>query len=295
LIGNTNKKIGLMKTKFFIIVAAFAIFSLYSCTKEQTVDQASIDFADDEALSDAVFDDVFNTVDNADIILDNYSLSRSLTISTDTCPLITISPLTPGVWPKTITIDFGTGCTGLYDNTRSGKIIIEITGPRMEEGSVKTVTFENYYFNGIKVEGTKVIENMGYNNNLNLVFSVQLMNGKLTLPEGQTIQRSFQHQREWTAGIMTRNIWDDEFLISGTSEGQTINGLAYKNTIMNAIRWQRVCRFAVSGTVSMQCEDADPIVIDYGNGDCDDVATVTRNGETKQLQLKFRHRFMMGN
>ncbi len=56
---------------------------------------------------------------------------------------------------------------------------------------MKTVTFENYYFNGIKVEGTKVIENMGYNNNLNLVFSVQLMNGKLTLPEGQTIERSF--------------------------------------------------------------------------------------------------------
>ncbi len=284
-----------MKTKLFIIVAALAFFSLYSCTKEQTVDQTSVNFADDEALSDAVFDDVFNTVDNADIILDNYSLSRSLTTSTDTCPVITITPLTPGVWPKTITIDFGTGCTGLYDNTRSGKIIIEITGPRMEEGSVKTVTFENYYFNGIKVEGTKVIENMGYNNNLNLVFSVQLMNGVLTLPEGQTIQRSFQHQREWTAGIMTRNIWDDEFLITGTSEGQTINGLAYNNTIMNAIRWQRVCRFAVSGTVSIQCEGADPIVIDYGNGDCDDVATVTRNGESKQLQLKFRHRFMMGN
>ncbi len=67
-----------MKTKFFIIVAAFAFFSLYSCTKEQTVDQTNVNFADDEALSDAVFDDVFNTVDNADIILDNYSLSRSL-------------------------------------------------------------------------------------------------------------------------------------------------------------------------------------------------------------------------
>ncbi len=75
---------------------------------------------------------------------------------------------------------------------------------------------------------------------------------------------------------MTRNIWDDEFLITGTSEGQTVNGLAYTNTIMNAIRWQRVCRFAVSGTVSIQCEGADPVVIDYGNGDCDDVATATK-------------------
>ena len=42
---------------------------------------------------------------------------------------------------------------------------------------------------------------MGYNNNQNLVFSVKLMNGKLTLPDGKTIERSFEHQREWIAGL----------------------------------------------------------------------------------------------
>lgn len=285
-----------MKTKFFIIMAAFAFFSLYSCTKEDTISQANVDFADDDAVSNAVFDDVFNTVDNADIILDNYTFAKSLsTVVSDTCPEITINPLTPGVWPKTITIDFGTGCTGLYDNTRSGKIIIEITGPRWEEGSVKTVTFEDYYFNGIKVEGTHEVQNMGYNTNMNLVFSVKLMNGMLTFPDGQTIQHSFQHQREWTAGMQTRNIWDDEFLVTGSGSGTTINGLAYTNTIMTAMKWERACRFAVSGTVDVEVEGSDPVVIDYGNGDCDAVATATCNGESKQFQLRFRHRFMTNN
>jgi len=277
-------------------MAAFAFFSLYSCTKEDTITQVSVDYADDDAVSTAVFDDVFNTVDNADIILDSYSLSKSLnTVVTDTCPEITITPLTPGVWPKTITIDFGTGCTGLYDNTRSGKIIIEITGPRREEGSLKTVTFEDYYFNGIKVEGTHQVENLGYNTNLNLVFAVRLMDGKLTLPDGQTIEHSFQHQREWTAGMQTRNIWDDEFLVTGTATGKTINGQAYTNTIMTALKWERACRFAVSGSVSVDVDGSDPVVIDYGTGNCDNVATATCNGETKQLQLRFRHRLMTNN
>ncbi len=64
---------------------------------------------------------------------------------------------------RSITIDYGTGCTGFYDNTRSGKIIINVTGPGGKMGSKRTVTFDDYYFNGIKVEGTKLFENLGAN------------------------------------------------------------------------------------------------------------------------------------
>lgn len=286
-----------MKTKFFIMITALAFFSFYSCDKMQTIDQTSVDFADDIAVSNAVYDDVFNTVDNADIILDNSTkgdLTKSLSVA-DSCPAITITHLGDEIWPKTITVDFGTGCTGLYDNTRSGKIIIVVTGPRKETGSLKTVTFDNYFFNEIKVEGTKEVENMGYNNNQNLVFAVRLIDGKLTFPDGSTIERSFEHQREWTAGIMTKNIWDDEFLITGNSNGKNINGIAYTNTIMTALKWERACRFIVSGTVNIERDGSDPIVLDYGSGECDNAASVTRNGESKQIQLRFRHRNMVGN
>jgi hypothetical protein len=284
-----------MKTKIFIMIAALAILSFSSCTKQSLIDQTSIDLADDDAVSDAVFEDVFNTVDNADIILEGIpkgDITKSQPVLTDSCPAITITHPSDEVWPKTITIDFGEGCTGLFDNTRAGKIIIVVTGPRKEAGSKKTVSFENYYFNGIKVEGTKEIENMGYNNNQNLVFSVKLMNGKLTLPDNKFIERSFEHQREWTAGALTRNIWDDEFLITGSTAGININGIAYTNTIMTALQWKRVCRFVVSGVVKIEREGAEPVEINYGDGECDAVATVMRGGETKEIQLRFRHRGM---
>jgi len=288
-----------MKTKIFMMIAALAILSFSSCTKQSVIDQASLDLADDDAVSDAVFEDVFNSVDNADIILDNLgkgdATKSDLLVVADSCPLVTITHVGDGVWPKTITIDFGNGCSGLFDNTRSGKIIIVVTGPRRETGSKKTVTFENYFFNGIKVEGTKEFENMGYNSNQNLVFSVKLMNGKLTLTDGKVIERSFEHQKEWTAGQLTRNIWDDEFMITGTATGVNINGVAYTNTIMTALHWKRVCRFVVSGIVKIEREGAEQIEINYGDGECDNKAVVTRGTESKEILLKFRHRNMMNN
>ena len=287
-----------MKTKIFMMIAALAILSFSACTKQSVIDQASVDLADDDAVSDAVFADVFNSVDNADIILDNLGkgdATKSELVVADSCPAITITHPTDGVWPKTITIDFGNGCSGLFDNTRSGKIIIVVTGPRRVTGSKKTVTFENYFFNGIKVEGTKVFENMGYNNNQNLVFSIKLINGKLTLADGKVIERSFEHQREWTAGQETRYIWDDEFMITGTANGVNINGVAYTKTIMTALHWKRVCRFVVSGIVKIEREGKEPVEINYGDGECDAVATVTIGGESKEIKLRFKHRLMANN
>lgn len=285
-----------MKTNVLMMIAALAVLSFTSCKKDTTsgtIDKASVNLADDDAVTDVVFEDVFNTTDNATIILDQMGKSidaKSETVMTDSCPTITIVHPTSAPWPKIVTVDFGTSCAGLYDNVRSGKIIIEVTGPRLETGSKRTITFDNYYFNGIKVEGTKVLENMGYNSNQNLVISVKLTDGKLTLPDGTTIERSADHQRKWTAGLLTKNIWDDECLIMGTATGKNINGVVYTNTIMTALHWTRACRFIVSGVVNIEREGALPVQLDYGNGDCDAKAVVTKGDVSKEILLKNKHR-----
>lgn len=285
-----------MKTKLFLLAAVAVLISFSSCKKESgLIDQTSIDLADDDAVSDAVFEDVFNTADNASIILDNMAKSgdtKSETILSDSCPTVTITRPTAALWPKTVTVDYGAGCTGFNDNTRSGKIIIEVTGPRLEPGSKRTVTFVDYYFNEMKVEGTKVLENKGYNSNKNLVISIKLTNGKITLPDGKTIERTAEHQREWTAGLLTKSIWDDECLVTGTASGKNIKGVEYANTIITALKWERACRFIVAGVVKMEREGAVPVEINYGMGECDAKAVVTKGTESKEILLKFRHRTM---
>jgi len=271
-----------MKTKIFFMITAMVMFLFYSCSKDSgTIDQVSLDVADDDAISNAVFEDIFNSVDNADIILSGLlgkgdAAAKSETAVGDTCPVITITHLADGIWPKVITLDFGTGCSGLFDNTRSGKIIVSVTGPHNQAGSKRTVTFDNYYHNGIKIEGTKVSENLGPNSSQNPVFSNKLTGGKLTFPDGRTVERAFELQREWIMGSTTRNIWDDEFLLTGVTTGKNIKGVAYTNTIITPLHRTRTCRFIISGVIKIEREGSDAVTINYGEGECDAKATVTK-------------------
>ena len=287
-----------MKTKVFLMITALAVFSFFSCTKNTNpIEQASADLIDDDAVTEVAFDDVFNTVDNATIIMETLmGLGKgdleSTVVLADSCPTITITNPVTGIWPKTITINYGTGCSGFNGSTRSGKIIITVTDKRSVLNSTRTVTFDNYFFNGIKMEGTKELQNLGPNSNQNMVISVKLTGGKLTLPTGKTIERAFEHQREWIAGWGTKNIWDDECLITGTATGKGINGNAYANTILTALHWTRACEFLVSGTIKFERTGVDPVVLDYGTGTCDNKATLTRGDQTKEILLKHKHRLM---
>jgi hypothetical protein len=287
-----------MKTKAFSIIGALFLLTVTSCRKDfRDPDLSGLDLADDDAVSEAVYDDVFNSVDNATIILDESMKSgdnKATILSDDSCPVITVEHPSAGIWPKIITLDYGTGCTGLFDNTRSGKMIIEVTGPRKEAGSKRTVTFDNYYFNNIKVEGEKVLENTGLNENQNFVILVKLTDGKLTMPDGATIERTVDHQREWIAGFDSKNIWDDECLISGVTSGINLKGYEYTRTITTALYWKRVCKFIVSGVVKIEREGSESVELDYGSGGCDNKAILTFGGVTKEINLRHRYR-TMGN
>jgi hypothetical protein len=283
-----------MKTKTFLMIATLLVLSFLSCSKDSSLmDQTSFDLADDNAVSDVAFEDVFNTVDNATIIMENQmGIGKSLesnSVLADSCPTITISA---GGFPKTITINYGTGCSGFNGSTRSGKIIINVTDRRTVLNATRTVTFDNYYFNGIKVVGIKEIKNIGPNSNQNMVMSDKLTGGKLILPDGKTIERSAEHQREFTAGWSTKTIWDDECLISGVATGKNINGIAYTNTILTPLHWIRACEFITAGTIKFERTGIEPTVLDYGKGECDAKATVQRGTQTKEIILKHKHRLM---
>jgi hypothetical protein len=195
-----------MKTKVFLMMTALALFSFFSCTKDTNpIEQASADLVDDDAVTEVAYEDVSTTVDNATMIMENLGLLKgdfeSGVVLADSCPTITIST---GTFPKTITINYGTGCSGFNGSTRSGKIIITASDRRTVVNATRTVTFDNYYFNGIKIKGTKEFKNLGPNSNQNMVISDKLTDGKAILPSGDSILRAYNHQREWLAGWATK-------------------------------------------------------------------------------------------
>jgi hypothetical protein len=275
-----------MKAKSLILVMILAGFALTSCQKSEPLETSSIEAADDAALSEALFDDVFASLEIASGMAEAGLKSASVS---DTCPLITITSTGQDFWPRNIVIDYGTGCEGFYDVVRSGKIIITLSGPRRTAGSVRTLTFQDYYVNGAKIEGTKTVTNLGPNNNQNVVFAVELTGGKITFPDEKIITREFEREREYIAGYDTWNPWDDKCLISGVATGTNLNGLSYTHTIINPLEWHAACRFLVRGTIGFGIEGIEPFELDYGDGECDAEATLSRGDETKEITLRFRH------
>jgi hypothetical protein len=275
-----------MKTKSLILIMLFMGFIVTSCQKTKPLEESSIEAADDAVLSEAVFDDVLATLEIATAIAEDLKKSAMVV---DTCPVVTVTFPGQDLWPRNIVIDYGTECTGLNDIVRSGKIIITLSAPRRDVGSVRTITFEDYYVNGARVEVAKTVTNLGPNNDGNVVFSDVLAGGKITFPDEKTITRDVDREREYIAGYATWTPWDDECLITGVAAGTNLNGKIYTHTVINPLDWKAACRFIVSGTIRFDIEGIDPFELDYGDGECDAYATLSRGDDTKEIILRFWH------
>lgn len=276
-----------MKTKFLCLIMILLGFMVSSCQKSTPLENSTIEAADDAVLAEAVFDDAFASLEIATVFAEDTKKSGSVV---DSCPLVTVTFPEEGLWPMNVVIDYGTGCTGLNDVVRSGKIILTLSSPRTEVQSVRTLTFENYYVNGAKVEGTTVVTNTGPNNNSNVVFSVVLTGGKITFSDGKFIVREFSRQREYIAGYLTWwTPWDDKCLITGVASGINLDGVSYTALVVNPLEWQAACRFLVSGTIGFEIDGIEPFELDYGSGECDANATLSRGDESKDITLRYWH------
>ena len=281
-----------MKTKRFLTVFAVAIIGLgmmVSCEKlKDNVPEEDVEIAEDESFTDMVFEDIMNEID---------AIEAGVTKSTnDGCASIT-STVQDTVW--TITIDYGDGCEQLIQNrfgitidtiVRKGKVIIERRGFYRQKGSFRTVTLENYSVNGIQIEGTRTIKNMGLDQNNHMWFNISLQNGKITTPDDIVITRNSERERHWVAGENTPSVFDDEYKVWGNVNGITANGEDYSCTTIDSLYVKIACRLIVGGKVEIVVGDREPVTIDYGNGECDALATVTRDGQSRQIILRYRPR-----
>jgi hypothetical protein len=90
-------------------------------------------------------------------------------------------------WPRSWTLDYGTeNCTCYFENSKRGKINITLSDWWRNVGSLREITFEDYYFNDNQLEVTKTIFNTGLNESGNLTFIKNVNDAKLTYTDGST-------------------------------------------------------------------------------------------------------------
>jgi hypothetical protein len=191
-----------------------------------------------------------------------------------------------------IVIDFGTtGCTDPRGNVRTGKIKVHFDGRRFLTGSSVTITFDNYTINQIALNGTRTLTNItGSTENLPK-FRVELT-GTIVWPDGTDASRSHCFEREWNRGVL-ENLADDQLVVTQcpnvafAAEGTNRRGVSYTMTIQEPLVYKRGCPIAVSGIkVFTQVSTGKQIIIDYGDGTCDRMITITVEGSTRTVEAK---------
>ena len=187
-----------------------------------------------------------------------------------------------------LTLDFGDQCQTEFENVLSGKILIKILH-NVDGGKMMIEqTFENFAFNGRQLEGTVTKERI---KSLNDTPSYSLIHKelKITWENDSFSMIKSDRKREWIGGF-DNQIWSDNvYLITGNSDITHKNGKTTSIIITEALRREAFCKNIVSGQLEIN-NDGISSILDYGDGECDDLATLTVGNIETIIQLKRKQR-----
>ncbi|MEP7109373.1 MAG: hypothetical protein ABI760_15375 [Ferruginibacter sp.] len=279
-----------MKTSNLVIAIAITTFVIgfTACKKTDTTAKDEIETTIELSTDQAVADNL--TEDANDVFMET-AADKGLVGETPATPFeslgilgcasVTVAPLVG--FPKTIIIDFGTGCTSGNGITRKGKIFISLSDSVRKTGSTAVLTFDGYYVNGFKKEGT-----ITWTNNSTATikgWQRKVENGKITTPTGKYWLHSGIKNVVQTAGYTTpRNLLDDVFSITGNSSVTNSNGVTRTSVIIEPLQKKTICENITKGSIELKGPHHTAI-IDFGNGDCDNIATISIDGGTPRTIL----------
>ncbi|MCF8366776.1 MAG: hypothetical protein K9H16_13390 [Bacteroidales bacterium] len=278
-----------MKRLKLIFLGIFAIaLIISSCKKENDAPasgETNTQATEYDALAENIFNDVGDISDEAwELSSTNYKSTEADTIFFGDCVTVLLDTVAT---PHEMVIDFGEeNCLCRDGRYRRGKIINTFSGRYRQPGTVITHGFDEYFVNDNKVEGSRVLTNMGYNEDDNMYFTIEI-EALITLAEQETtISWNASKVREWVEGSDTpRFRRDDVYLITGSASGLRPSGSGWTREIIIPLRRELNCRFLVSGSIEIIPDDQPLRLLDYGSGECDNEATITVNGRTITIFL----------
>ena len=284
-----------------ITVSVLALFTIAlsttSCKKSQVLSSHI-----ESVQSQSAFMNATNDVINVDSIAnEDFDLlindDEASVLQGSKCYTVTFSP-SRNVYPRTKTIDFGTGCTNAAGVTKKGKIIVTQYGPKREaRGRFSEITYDNYYVNNIHVEGSIQVNKVA--NGTKIVYK-HIVHKTFTTDDGDI--KDWNSNLNWTLvqGGDTKSEADDVYNITGHAEGkETLDGIEAnnwradvdkKNVLVKSPSCKRITQGGVIIKIHIKNGDDLNEYLDYGDGSCDNLGTLSINGGEPQvvtLPLRF--------
>jgi hypothetical protein len=272
-----------MKAKNYVrLLMVFAISaSLIACNKDRSTGideiETTFELSENQAVTDDVTEDVNDVVEETAAkhgLLSGGVCGTSETMNwSGACANVTVTGSFPA---KNIKIDFGTGCTSPSGVVRKGVINVVLTDSLRKAGSVATITFDNYYVNSFKKEGTITRTNNTVSGNRSV--NRKVAGGKITSPNGKVWLHESDVNITQTAGSETAcDLRDDVYSISGTKTVTNAKGKTRTSTTQTALQKKMSCANISEGVLKVQGTNHYAI-IDFGNGSCDNQATISIDG-----------------
>ncbi len=281
-----------MKKLGSILILGLSLSLLVSsCRKKEKEEDKDTGSAAENALATSIDNDMNNIADEAgrNKSISSYRTSENYALLAP-CASLTFDTLV-GSNADSITINFGTtNCLCNDGRYRKGALLIVYKGKYKDSLNTITITPNNYFVNDNKVSGSKTMKNLGHNAQGHLVYDINANISILKANNGGTIQWQATRKREWLSGENTL-IWaDDKYAITGSANGSNANGRSFSSVITTnkpLIRDMSLgCRkHFISGEIQHTPNGKPTRYIDFGNGACDDQATVTINDKTYTITL----------
>ena len=271
-----------LESRIFLLLAITTLVNISACRKDEVDNDTNS--SKNDSTADRYFNEIQDIADQAAKTgdLSSFKLSSNEGMLLDSCALVTFDTLgnVSASNPDTIIIDFGISCLCNDNKTRSGKIIISSTGRYRIEGSVITITPNNYFVNGNQILGSRIVTNTGANLIGQPTFSV-LVNGTIIFANNEgIITWNASRTRTWIEGYNTLLFSDDVYSITGSGSGTKVNGQTWTSIITSPLIHKRTCHQIVSGVLQVTPSNKPIRTIDFGQGGCDNTLTVSINGNS---------------
>ena len=284
-----------MKTKIILFGMFLSVLSI-GCNKDDnssksimTAEEASVN-----AKMDIANDDVSKIVEGQ--LGEEDGISGRRTTGTEdflpACATVTRVPaLGTAIVAGTLitkTIDFGTtGCPLLNGNVLKGKIIITFTYQPSATTHTINYEFSGFYHNAVLYEGNKFFTRvMSEATSISPAHPVVTLNLDVTATflNGKTYHRVGTRVREIVAGYGTSILVDNVYNVTGNWTTTFPNTTVQNSTITTPLVIKLNCANIVKGVIT-STRNGNTATLDYGNGDCDNLAVFTFNGVAHNIVL----------
>lgn len=266
------------RTLLLVFTGAMGTLMLFSSSCKKAAENNNTQTATDNAICEGEYMRMAPTANSIAVKSNGNGVGRL----ESAYPITTVD--TTHGWPHTLTINYGPS-PGVVDSsdgkTRSGQIVMAFSNYWHINGTTVSVTYTNYFVNDIQFQGV-----VSLTRNSKTSFSETVSNGQCTKASpAWTILYNATRTFTWTAGVGDSIPSHSTFIISGNANGTDRNGLTYTMNITNPIVKPGSCAYITQGTYTMQTSDGVNYTVDFGNGTCDNQATVTINGNSFPITL----------